>query len=533
MKKCLICFSAILCIMTLCSCASKENSTENKTAGVGQMMYYNGMEAPEEKDRFTAEITLEDVVRGETAQDIFAAAGRYEDALEMLDISDDGELMAARFTFTLTNAQENADTDIGARETDLFKLVSENGTNYDDFQQRKYIKGNLFMTAEVGKTQTGVLFYMVDKADENPSIVFQPQVGEGIRFKTNLNWEDREKVIKPLLVSNWLGADGKPSDYAGTFYTPLPVGEFGYMKCGSGGLGDYEIEIKVNDVLRGDAAEEQLDHLDVYAFRENILPERQEYLLIPLTVNLPSANLPDGDLFTIDSVNFTFINGKDGKAYDYDRFVSLRPYDLCGIAPGGTATGWVGAIVDKDDSAPMMYYVNDDKWMYFKLDKAYGLPDGFSSYQSPIRDTEQEKGNWNNPHDMGETVYLNDSPSFTGSICVQEAYKGALAEKFISPLYDYTPGRNMELIVLKTAVHLKGTDGDPIPQSAAAGYTILTGQGGEVVAEKLPAEALKTEEKDGYTAFLIPKGNDNLVLTYGDSYTGFDNHAWITLRFSD
>ena len=36
------------------------------------------------------------------------------------------------------------------------------------------------------------------------------------------------------------------------------------MKCRSTYFGDYEIELKVNDVLRGEKAEEQLYDLNIY-----------------------------------------------------------------------------------------------------------------------------------------------------------------------------------------------------------------------------------------------------------------------------
>lgn len=73
-KRKLLYVSVMLCLTVLCSCSQKEYGTEKNPAGVGQVMYYDGTEALKEKNRFKAEIVLEDVVRGETAQDIFAAA---------------------------------------------------------------------------------------------------------------------------------------------------------------------------------------------------------------------------------------------------------------------------------------------------------------------------------------------------------------------------------------------------------------------------------------------------------------------------
>lgn len=154
-KRKLLYVSVMLCLTALCSCSQKEYGTEKNPAGVGQVMYYDGTEALKEKIRFKAEIVLEDVVRGETAQDIFAAAGGYADYHEALELSDEEELMMARFTFTLSDVQENTTVDIGERDVNIFKLVSGSGTTYDYFLQRRYIDDNLFDNAKEGTTQTG------------------------------------------------------------------------------------------------------------------------------------------------------------------------------------------------------------------------------------------------------------------------------------------------------------------------------------------------------------------------------------------
>ena len=174
-----------------------------------------------------------------------------------------------------------------------------------------------------------------------------PSIKEGIWFKTTLDEADKEKVEKPLLASDWLDADGTSGSQAGTFNVPLPIGEFGYMKCRSSHFGDYEIELKVNDVLRWEKAEDQLYDLHIYGIEDQKLLESQEYLLINVTANVPSANLFKEDVLIIDSMDFGVINSKTGKAYNYENILYIRPYDLCAIAPGGTATGWIGVIIDK------------------------------------------------------------------------------------------------------------------------------------------------------------------------------------------
>ncbi len=557
LKRRMIYFSVLLCIMTLSACSKKEYGEKENPAGIGQTMYYDGTEANKEKNRFKAEITLEDVVRGEPAQDIFAAAGGYADYHEPLELDEQEELMVARFTFTLTDVQAVRNIDLGDRDVSLFSLISESGTSYDYFQQRSYIKGNLFENAEVGTTQTGALFYIVDKEDENPTIVFLPSVKDGIWFKTSLNEKEKEKVEKPLLAADWLDADGEIINEAGTLNTPLPIGEFGYMKRRSSYFGEYEIEIRVNDLFRGEEAEDQLYDLNVYGIEDRRLLENEEYMLINLTANLPSANFLNDELLIIDSFDFGFINSKDGTTYDNEDVLYLRPHDLCGIAPGGTATGWIGLIIDKSDDAPMMYYRSlDEKMLYFKLDKAYDLPDGFSSYESspvfqekPIRDVKQQKGHWKNPYDMGDTVDLNYNPRqdeifaspFSGNICVKEAYRGEQAEKLIDPTYYWTEP-NMDLVVLRIAVQVNEINGDNAPEFTAHSLTLLNGQGAQVIAEAQSAESFKEDgiEKvypggvaEGYIAFLVPQSIESLVMTYGDAFTGIDNNAWLSIEFSD
>lgn len=558
LKKEIVCFFAMFCALVLSSCSSNEYGTKENPAGVGQMMYYDGMEAEKERNRFKAEITLEDVVRGEEAEDIFAAAGGYGDSHARLELDAEEELMVARFTVTLTEAPDDTKIDISERDVNLFSLISQSGTGYEYFQQRTYISGNLFKSFKTGDTQTGALFYVVDKDDKNPEIVFQPSVKEGIWFKTNLDEKEKEKVEKPLLAADWLDADGKTPVYAGTVNTPLPVGEFGYMKCRSTYFGDYEIELRVNDVLRGEEAEEKLYDLRIYSLEALDLLESQEYLMINLTANLPSANLTEEDILFINSFDFGVINSKDGRQYDYDHILYLSPHELDGIAPGGTATGWIGVIVDKADSSPMMYYQSlDNKMLYFKLDKAYDIPDGYASYEpgpiflkDPIRDTKQKKGSWNNPYNTGDTVELNYNPRrieksaspFSANICVKKAYRGELAKEFVDFARYYEPNPGMDLIVLEAAVEITEIDGNNAPEFDANNLEVLTGQGGKVTVTKHYTTFLKTEElgnvypggtAEGYIAFLVPKDIENFVITYGDAYYGLDNSAWIALEFSN
>lgn len=111
------------------------------------------------------------------------------------------------------------------------------------------------------------------------------------------------------------------------------------------------------------------------------------------------------------------------------------------------------------------------------------------------------------------------SSPFSGNICIQEAYKGELAEKFIDSNFYWLESK-MELILLKVTVNDVEVEGDKIPRLDADNYTILNGQGGQMMAKPLSANTLKIDgieevypggKTEGYAAFFVPKDNDNLV----------------------
>lgn len=77
-----------------------------------------------------------------------------------------------------------------------------------------------------------------------------------------------------------------------------------------------------------------------------------------------------------------------------------------------------------------------------------------------------------------------------------------------------------ESILLKVTVNDVEVEGDKIPRLDADNYTILNGQGGQMMAKPLSANTLKIDgieevypggKTEGYVAFFVPKDNDNLV----------------------
>lgn len=354
-------------------------------------------------------------------------------------------------------------------------------------------------------------------------------------------------VIKGNLVSM---AAGQPK--------PLQVGEFGLIVSQSPDFGDFEMELRVNDILRGVAAEERFHDLNGIDSYNQGLPKDQEYIFISLTANVPSAKLYNDDLLLLSLVDFGIRDGRSGKEYDFDHYFGLEGSSFFGIAPGGTTSFWIGAVVDSMGESPILYYQSpDDKKLYFKLDKDRSetaeSPPYISSpvfQENPIRDAGQERGHWNNPYGKGDIVKVDYSPRygegicspFSGNFSVKEAYRGEVAEKFIDSGYPLKMTDGKELIVLKIAANVSTADGNITPRFDAGSYTILTGQGGLVEAQELDALFLKGErikkvslgnEEEGYVAFQVPKGIGSFVMTYGNPYTGLDDEAWIALEFSD
>ena len=556
-KKSKMC-TMLLMVMALAGCsAGGSYGTEKQPAGVQQMVVYDGMEASKEANRFKAEITLEDVVRGEEAEDVFAAAGGYASYHEELELEEDQELLIARFTVTITETVKDEPVNLGEKDVNMFKLISQDGDPYDYFLQRTYVDDNLFEDAFKGSTQTGCIFYLVDKADEKPNIVFLPIVNDGVWFKTALTASDKKLVAKPILAADWLDMEKRSNgSYGGTINNPLPIGEYGYMYCRSSYFGEYEIELRVDEILRGSEAEKKLAQLDSYGMVNGRPGNDQEYLLVKITVNVPSADMLMDSFLDFYVGDCRVINSNSGQEYDFENSIDFYENSVNAVLPGGTGEGWFGFVIDKNDLSPMMYYQSlDDKMLYYKLDKAYALPDDMETYvsvipdQNPIRDPSCSKGDWKNPYGMGDTVKLDykttsefaESSPFTGSMQVIEAYRGKAAEYFADGGYDrYYQDKYMEPVVLKLRVEVDSVKSEA-PSFHGRNYNITTGRGGIIgTVGKVETFYVKDQLEavypggtaEGYVGFLVPEGIEHLEIAYGNVYDGV-NSPWIGLEFSE
>lgn len=558
-KTSVVCVLLAVLAAALSGCTPKAYGTQKMPAGISQTVIYDGTSASKEENRFKAEITLQDVVRGTDAEDIFAAAGGYASYHEPLELGDDQELLVARFTFTLTDWPGDTPVELGQRDVNMFKLISEDGNPYDYFLQRRFVKGNLFGDASVGSTQTGCLFYLVDEEDEKPNIVFMPSVNEGVWFKTSLTGSDRKLVDDPIMVSDWLNAGEKDIAFSmGTFNTPLPIGEYGYMYCQSPRFGEYEIEIRVDEILRGSEVDEQLNRLDSYGYYSRNLKDNQEFLLVKLTVNAPSVDMLEESFLDFYVGDCRVINSNTGQEYDFEDSLDFMDDSITAVMPGGSSEGWFGYVIDKNDPSPMMLYQSlNDKILYFKLDQAYELPDDQEPYvsvipkQNPIRDTSSAKGDWKNPYGLEDTIKLDYNPSsayrqnapFVGNIQVLEAYRGEAAAYFLEDDYysDHYQKLYMDPVVLKINVKIDSMETDAAPSFDGRNFTVLSGRGGVIGNPVLPQSVFKEDGIDrvyqggtveGYVGFLVPKDLKFMEITYGDIYDRIDT-AWINLEFSE
>lgn len=122
-----VCMALILSLAALggCSFSGKEYGTQKVPAGVNQTVVYDGMEASRESNRFKAEITLKDVVRGETVEDIFAAAGGYA-GLDA-ELKSDSENFTISIKMKVDFRQAEPDTIVSIFDSDYSSLINGNG----------------------------------------------------------------------------------------------------------------------------------------------------------------------------------------------------------------------------------------------------------------------------------------------------------------------------------------------------------------------------------------------------------------------
>jgi len=143
----------------------------------GETAFFDGMKTL--FDTYRIELTLLEVVRGDEAWQMAKdGSQRNKPAKEGM------EYLFARFKVKALESKDDRKIDINP---DNFDLVSETGIKYNDFVVVSGLEPNL---AEMyaGAEQEGYVYFLVDKNDENPLIVFLERNEGGVWF---IGREDR------------------------------------------------------------------------------------------------------------------------------------------------------------------------------------------------------------------------------------------------------------------------------------------------------------------------------------------------------
>lgn len=134
---------------------------------------FNGMDTL--FDTYQADIKLKEVIRGDSAMDIIANASNTNELPQ-----DDQEYLLARFEVNATNSKDDAKIEISSAN---FELVSEDGIKYDDFVSISNLEPKL-TTMYKGNVQEGYAYFLVNKKDKHPLIVFLERDHHGLWFST-------------------------------------------------------------------------------------------------------------------------------------------------------------------------------------------------------------------------------------------------------------------------------------------------------------------------------------------------------------
>lgn len=141
---------------------------------VGATVTFDGMETL--FDTYKANITLKEVIRGDTALNIIANANN----LNQLPV-DDQEYLLAKFEVDALESLDDSKIEISAAN---FELVSEDGIKYDTFISVSGLEPKL-TTMYPGNKQEGYAYFIVNKKDKNPKIVFLERDFNGLWFDTS------------------------------------------------------------------------------------------------------------------------------------------------------------------------------------------------------------------------------------------------------------------------------------------------------------------------------------------------------------
>lgn len=184
--------------MLLSGCSSNLPGSESKTSGKSLNSSTSQTEKPAVKagtrknpiplnttalfdgmntifDKFKVELTLTQVVRGDAALDLVKKGNEFNS-----DPPEGKEYLLAKFKIRALQSQDDKNIDINSSS---FELVSQAGNKYDDFVTVSGVEPGL-NEMYAGAEQEGYAYFLVDKSDTSPLIVFLNRNDGGIWFST-------------------------------------------------------------------------------------------------------------------------------------------------------------------------------------------------------------------------------------------------------------------------------------------------------------------------------------------------------------
>lgn len=554
----------IVCL-ALAGCGKSEAAAENGPGSrndpctVGMVATYNGMKAKQEKKHYQAEVILKDICRGEQAREIFEyGESSYSKSYEEL-VGEDMEMLIARFDVHVLKTEKDLPVPLEDDAITMFKLVSEDGQGYQYFPLRQHIDANkmLFSDLYEGGEQTGHLFYLVKKEDQNPLIVFENKVNGGLWFKTTT--PEEELGDDRIVVEDWIDlkkeaeraerqgrqaernlSDQKENEikelqekYGGALDSPLQPGEWG-LSINS----YYSLELCVLDFMRGEEAENYVAAQEVYGFKNGEgLESGKEFLVVRMQANLPelSAEKNKNETFKLESYNFDLIHGQKRTEYLVKDKLWLNHGTPGVMLYQGTQDFYLGFTVDISDTSPELYYQSGSDKLFFAISSEQEAESRKELYQ-PVnptdafkKDTSKRKGSINNPYLEGETITINYQPAyeksgempFIADIKLLESYRGEKAEQFYNRSIGVPEAADSELLVMKLEVSVLEAKGNDAVFFAANYFMLFGESGSEVDGEFIFAFNLRDGlngvyqggTADGYIGFWIPKDEKAVYLT--------------------
>lgn len=471
--------------LTLAGCMEQGSRTDNgrrpvegsrtQPYAVGHTAVYEGLDTATEYGSFRLKLQMQDVIRGDAAEQIYLADS---DIARATDIPEGKELMLVRMSVKLLESQNDAPLQLGSWTDDLFLLVSERGETYEPFSRYGKLRQHVFTVLEPGDEQIGHLLFLVDAADNTATMVFMASVRAGIWFDPNIVGESESKNrIDP---SDWglddgifshsarpdILPDAEDTTHGGTVEHPLPPGEWGVYRL-DGDEQRLELELMVLQVERGTQALMRVG-LQAEESLENINPETEELLAVQLRVNL----LVDSENTGVNLAGDYWAMQENGQTYNTDQGPLFAVDNrMKTMFQGATQDGWVYFVVGQGENLLWSPGYSERSGLWFTTDLDAVLADGLQRFESSyepeaayMRDTSARQGSLQNPLPVGRAARFESAArgnAYTVDIAVGRITRGSDAEAYVDStmlLTERAP-EGKELLCVQLEASLLYSDG--------------------------------------------------------------------------